>query len=420
MRSSKVKHLFVVSSWYPTRQRPSQGIFVQEQHRAFAALFSEWHTTIASWNADTCLSLRSMPSWPRQIIRHWRRAPHALPSVLGNLYEGQSDILRVSHRLGGTKILALQVKSTVEAQFLQARETFGPVDVIHAHAIWPGGLAAYHLAKEYGIPLVITEHTSPFPIPWFLDKSGHLREDFVRAYRQAHVVTVPSTPHMAALQKSGVADVTVLPNMVDERFFQPGNDLDDGVFRFLSIAVDLADPRKNIKTLLEAFFCMVERQPESQRRRLFLHLGGDASKAGDMVSWTRSHNLHKQVLWLGPLSRERVRDELQRCHCLVVPSLAESFGMTCAEAISCGRPVIATRCGGPEDVIAPPVGIVVDDGKRGTLQEALFTMSQSGRQYRSEDIRAYFLQRFSSQVVLSQLEKIYKRCLEDPNPSRRP
>lgn len=45
--------------------------------------------------------------------------------------------------------------------------------------------------------------------------------------------------------------------------------------------------------------------------------------------------------------------------CLAVASETESFGLTVAEALSYGLPVVATRCGGPEEIL--------EDGRFGTL-----------------------------------------------------
>ena len=39
----------------------------------------------------------------------------------------------------------------------------------------------------------------------------------------------------------------------------------------------------------------------------------------------------------------------EECDCFVLPSAGETFGVVYVEAMAAGLPVIATRCGGPED-----------------------------------------------------------------------
>ncbi|MEW5946826.1 MAG: glycosyltransferase family 4 protein [bacterium] len=50
-----------------------------------------------------------------------------------------------------------------------------------------------------------------------------------------------------------------------------------------------------------------------------------------------------------------VRDVLHALDAVVVPSLSESFGMVVIESMASGVPVVATRCGGPEEIIADGV-----------------------------------------------------------------
>ena len=50
-----------------------------------------------------------------------------------------------------------------------------------------------------------------------------------------------------------------------------------------------------------------------------------------------------------------------RAACAVFPSLAEAYGLTCAEAMACGAPVAMTsRASGPE---------IIEDGVSGFLRE---------------------------------------------------
>ena len=49
----------------------------------------------------------------------------------------------------------------------------------------------------------------------------------------------------------------------------------------------------------------------------------------------------------------------EECDCFVLPSAGETFGVVYVEAMAAGLPVIATRCGGPEDFVNEDNGILI-------------------------------------------------------------
>src|SRR5262249_37501547 len=54
-------------------------------------------------------------------------------------------------------------------------------------------------------------------------------------------------------------------------------------------------------------------------------------------------------------SRAQLTALYQGAICFALPSDEEGFGMVLIEAMSCGVPVVATRCGGPEGIITDGV-----------------------------------------------------------------
>ncbi|MFM2074949.1 MAG: hypothetical protein RJB34_1254 [Pseudomonadota bacterium] len=94
-----------------------------------------------------------------------------------------------------------------------------------------------------------------------------------------------------------------------------------------------------------------------------LHIYGDATTPRERRTWGAILKALGPVPWLhlhGQFAREQVAAIYGAVDVVVFPSICqESFGLVVAEALSAGRPVLATRCGGPEDQI--------EDGVNGWL-----------------------------------------------------
>lgn len=79
-------------------------------------------------------------------------------------------------------------------------------------------------------------------------------------------------------------------------------------------------------------------------------------------------------------------------------SQAESFSMTCAEASYYGRPVIATRCGGPEEIIVQEeTGLLVNVNAVDEMCESMLQLANNGEIRKTMGVKArkYVLDKFS-------------------------
>jgi L-malate glycosyltransferase len=121
--------------------------------------------------------------------------------------------------------------------------------------------------------------------------------------------------------------------------------------------------------------------------------------------------IERQVNFLGRLSREQVRAVMQSSHAVVSSSHFETFGITLIEAMACGKPVIATRSGGPETIVTKENGLLVEAGNVEALAQAMLELRQCYADYPPEQIRAGCVARFSSPVFVNTMTKIYKDLL---------
>ena len=70
-----------------------------------------------------------------------------------------------------------------------------------------------------------------------------------------------------------------------------------------------------------------------------------------LKSYAISLGLEKRVRFVPFLPRSKYRSYLSKCRIFILPSAAEAFGVVIIEAMACGKPVIARKIIGPEDII---------------------------------------------------------------------
>ncbi len=101
--------------------------------------------------------------------------------------------------------------------------------------------------------------------------------------------------------------------------------------------------------------------------------------------------------------------------CLIQPSYNEPFGLTIIEAMSYGRPVIATKSGGPQEILDDKSGILVDIGDSDAIAVAVEKLLDSPEVAKQMGISGHELYRsnFSSSGICERLELIITEVIRD-------
>lgn len=389
-------NVFVVPSWYPSPANPIAGIFHREHALAIGAMRPEWQVGIAVWGqGDTVLRLRQPWRWPGVLARSSERGRRPLAP---NVAEYRNGALAWSDRFRSGRIGA--VLAAVRGSLLDFERDRGRADVIHAWASYPAGWLAMKLSDETGIPYVISEPMGgPFPFPAYLNADGSLKSTLSVPLARAGARLSVSPTQKARMEELGVEDIDVVPLLADEELLAPGGEVDPRSF----FTVALLIPDKGIGDLIDAA-ALLERDDVTFRIR------GD----GDRRPWReRAERLGvaERIVFLDRLSPHELRDEYRRCAAFVLPSHHEAGATSCIEALACGRPVVSTRCGAPEFIVTPEVGLLVAPRAPAELAEALRTVIEHGDDFDPEAIRASFMARFSRPVVVDGFERAYRKAL---------
>jgi glycosyltransferase involved in cell wall biosynthesis len=140
---------------------------------------------------------------------------------------------------------------------------------------------------------------------------------------------------------------------------------------------------------------------------------GDGPEKERLENLVRSSDVASKVELTGWVSPERKAELLSSCRAFVMPSLFESYGMAAAEAMTWGKPVVASRVGGLPEVVGDG-GILVPPRDSAALTEALNALlcDDGLRRSRAAAARKH-VQRYSWPRVLEDLEATYRRVADE-------
>lgn len=397
-------NIFYIPSWYPDKNNPVAAVFMKEQALAIGGLNPDFNIAISLWEQghDFDLQFRQPFKAVSTITSYLKTSPYFKP-IFTNVYEVYRPTLKWSDWL-----LDGNLKGIVEANiknFEEAILKFGRIDIIHAHVGFPAGYIAYLLSERFKIPYVITEHFS-YVLSDDILKGSRINLKFKSAWDNAYSVIAVSPSFSHRLKGLGVANVKYIPNVIDEDFFQPPDEelSDRNSFVFFTLGNMLLN--KGIDVLLNAAAEIVNDYPDFEFR-----IGGDGADLPYFKSLALELKVEKYVKWLGWLDRVQALQEFQNCDCFILPSRSETFGIVYAEANGCGKPVIATRCGGPEVIVQEENGVLVNVDDIDGLANAMREMKSNIQIYNKDTIRSIFLSSFSKKAVISQIVDAYKEAI---------
>jgi glycosyltransferase involved in cell wall biosynthesis len=211
-------------------------------------------------------------------------------------------------------------------------------DVVYAHFLVPSGLIA---ALAQRAPLVLTAHGRDVRNVGAIPGVGAATRFAVRRASAVIAVSDYLRRELEAKVPEARGKTEVVDSGVDlERF--PVLPAPDAAPAF--VCIGSLSERKNVVRLAEAF----ERLGE-----------GTLTYVGDGPLRPRLEG-REGVRLVGRVPHDEIPEQLARASVLCQPSLLEPLGQSLLEGMATGRPVVATRVGGPPEFVPPEAGALVD------------------------------------------------------------
>lgn len=217
-----------------------------------------------------------------------------------------------------------------------------------------------------GYPTIVTAHgirkeDAKFSSCW----SQYFRQKFDSGVIEQQVMSHVSyliansiylTNYFNHLFRSDI-QIRYIHNAIDDSFFQ----LSDKSLNPIILYAGRVIPQKKVLDLIHAFSQISIQVPFAK-----LHIAGNYSSEPAYLNTIKKDmiqlGLVDKVILLGELDQKNLLEEYSICSLLVLPSAQENVPMVIAQAMAAGKPVVASRVGGVEEMLGK-------NGERGILFE---------------------------------------------------
>jgi teichuronic acid biosynthesis glycosyltransferase TuaC len=335
--------VLILSSLFPTAQRPTFGVFVEQQALSLGA--------VAGVEVEVVAPV-GVPPWP--LSQHPRyRFSAALPAR--EMWKGLT-VHRPTFPIMpkfGTRWTARSMARALLPLLRDIRRRFA-FDVIDAEFFWPDGPAAMRLGAALGIPFSIVARGSD--IQYWMHRE-EVAPQILEAAEAAGGMLAVSGALREVMVGFGMARERICVHYtgVDHERFQPidraAAKAKLGVSGPLVLTAGALIPGKGQRDAIAA----IERLPGAT-----LFLAGEGPDRHALAEMIRERRLDSRVRLLGSRPHDEVASLMAAADVMLLPSRSEGLATVWVEALAAGTPVVTSDVGGAREVITrPEAGAIV-------------------------------------------------------------
>lgn len=230
------------------------------------------------------------------------------------------------------------------------------LDVIHVHSPFTMGLLGSRCAKRYGLPLVFTYHTMYDQYVHYLPFAQGISRKVVlqlskKFCNRCDLVITPTEVIRNIVSPRIQTHVKAVPTGIDiEEFAAPDRQWlrrEYGIAEDTKILLHLGrlGKEKNVGFLLKVYGEIIKKHPKTK-----LVIVGDGPERQALIEEAGQMGL-RDVLFTGPLPRQRVVDSYAGADLFIFASTTETQGLVLGEAKAAGLPSVAVKALGASEMV---------------------------------------------------------------------
>jgi len=235
--------------------------------------------------------------------------------------------------------------------------------------------------------------------------------------KQCDAFRVPSLIAKWKLLREGVKNEKIhyIPACVNTKRFNPhlNKDLKKKLGiedKIVVLYVGRLVPEKGVDYLIKAFSKVLQENSQA-----ILVIVGEGPLKNELNNLVDKLRIKDHVIFLKAVSYNKIHEIHAISDITVLPSIPtknwmEQFGYVLIEAMACGKPIVASRCGAiPEIVIDNETGFLVEPGNINELAEkiSLLVSDEKLREKMGYKGRIRVEEKFSYEVIIPKIKKLY-------------
>ncbi len=391
----RYKILFL-ASWFPNRTSRVLGVFVKKKALAISR---RCNVAVLYVSADSSMKNKKFEIDCRVedellIVRVYFKCFSS--GVLKKIFYNFSFL--IAHYLGWKRI----------------KKEWGNPDLIHVNVIDRSGYIALILKYWKKIKYVITEHSTP-DINYLrgITKKTKIPLKFLKGVviKNSEFMNVDSQSSLEYYKKVGFkGNFGVIKNVVEiNPKFLVENDGKNKNSIKRAVHISILNERKNVSDIIRAFDHICNKL---NRKNVEFHLIGEGEQKEKLESLAEGFGLlNKNIFFHGFVDENKKLEILTSSDFHILNSDEEGFSVVTAESIMYGVPVIATKCGGPEDFVPKEVGILIERRNLQQLIDAIIFMLDNSQNYSPVLLQEYGKKNFSPEVICENTYNVYRQAL---------